>query len=260
MSNKAEVKTENLQKDFDDLRLRNARRADYGLAEFRNSVLGRIYEKFTYGESSTREQVQQAQDIASMGVMKQFAGPLNNTPEVFDDHIGSALKNLKVTSLLYQYYSANYRDDAQNRMIYDLPKWSLGYQWAGPAGLAMSLVVSLNKSTSSEANFMQLQSMNVGMIKDYLGMLNMANSYGMNKSAQWLEAEQMRGASSVDPVVGRARVEFQNMVAPPHALYGKVQNLRMNYEPKFLHETSKYRAEQKRLTGDLMYGINSLGN
>ena len=253
------------QVDFDELRIRNARRSDERLSQFRDSIIGRAIENWAYGENkggtreSRAEEVRNAQDIASIGQIRKILGNIKEGEFTSDPQIKSANEQLRISSLLYQYYSANSHDAAQDRFVYDVPKWTLGYQWAGPAGAGLAMLSSMNSSMSSEHNFYQLQSMRNDMTLKYLELLYKTNVFAMNKDQAWLENEQMRGATSVDKVIGRARVEFQNMTAPPYEAYGEAENLRLKYEGQYLNTQSRNRNERRRLDSDMFFGLGGLG-
>ena len=248
----SKVDTE-LNNDFLELRMRNNRRADQLSASFRRSIVGRLYEKMTTGEVSTNEEIQIDQDIASIYNIRKKIGKLDKSPYIYDSVVAKGAKNLRVGALLYQYYSGNSHDDAQSRLLFDVPKWVLGYQFAGAVGVGLAMLVSLNRAKASEANYYQLRKMNTTMTVDYLKMLSDFNHYSTNRSKAWLEGEALRAATATDAHIGRNRIEYHNTITNFHEVFAHARNILNKYEPKFVEEMSKYRAKDRRLTADFAF-------
>ena len=248
-----------LNNNFKALRIKNNRRAhDFG-SSLRNTFVGKLVEKKIFGNNLSDEQHQIAQDIASINNIRKITGDIEEAPEVYNSTVQKAIKNMKVSSLLYQYYSANSHDAAQSRILFDAPIWSVGYRLAGPVGFGITAITSLNRAMSSEHNFYQLKKLNTELTQDYLKMFTGFSQYAMNRNKVWLEWEGRRGGASLDSYLGTNRIESHNIVYNFHEIYSKAVNARIKYEPKFVEEMNRYRGEQKRLTSDIAFGMGFAG-
>ena len=244
--------------DFEDLKLRNHRYASAVSTSFRKSFLGKMVESMAFGSALSDEEIQAAQDVAAISDIRKNIGDIDKVPDVYESTVKKAIKNLKVSSLLYQYYSYNSHDSAQNKVLFDMPIWTAGYSFGGSVGLAVGVLSSLNRAMSAEQNFYQLRKMNTEMTHEYLKMLNGFNNYAMNRNVFWMEGEAMRAATSVDPHLGANRIEYHNIISNFHDIYGKAVNIMTKYQAKFVEEQSKYNAEQNRYVSDIAFGMGLL--
>jgi len=143
-------------------------------------------------------------------------------------------------------------------MLFDMPYWSMGYRFAGALGLGASILTSFNRSMASESNFYQLRKMNTEITGEYLKMINDFNQYAMNSNVVWMEAEALRGATSIDKHLSANRIEYHNILTDFSTMYGKAINIVTKYQAKFVEEQSRYHAEDKRLFADVAFGMGAM--
>jgi hypothetical protein len=292
----AEVKEQEKKSDgkyameMHEFKLRETRRSDYFVEMARTTIantrknlqktaLGSLLDKCSFqllGKSSAGEgyamfedKPEEIADIRNGANVRTLQGLVNTLGEeavyngaknTKDPHVREILQKMRTQSLMYNYYSHNYKDQAQTNLVFGALLLPLGYHWSGPLGALGTTLVGkgvLNKSQASQASYYQIQGMARKMDAEKLGLMIDSNAYSMNKNQTWLTYENFRAAAAKDEYIPRSRGEFANISNPIHEQLGRMGNIPHDYAAQFEFERTRANAEQSKLLLDIFTSIGT---